>query len=104
MGVVVVEPRQERPPREIDHAGRGSDLVPHLIVAANTRDAITDDRHRFGDGLDLIDGDHGAIQENKIGGHRWAILCLLALIGRWHAAGRVSDLLWRTQRSSDNHR
>ena len=68
VGVVVVEPRQERPPLEIDHAGRGPDLIPHLIVAANARDAIADDRHRLGGGLVIIDGDHRAVQENEIGG------------------------------------
>ena len=76
MGVVVVEPRQERPPLEIDHAGRWPDLIPDLVAAANARDAIADDRHRLGGRLVIIDGDHRAIQENEIGGHQRAILCL----------------------------
>jgi hypothetical protein len=69
VGVVIVEPGEKRPPLEIDHAGRGSDILPDLVAAADARDAIADDRHRFGGGLVIVDGDDRTVQENEISGH-----------------------------------
>ena len=85
VGVVVVEPGEKRPPLEIDHAGRGSsDILPDLVAAADACNAIADDRHRFGGRLVIVDGDHRAVQENEIGGHRRVILCLRVQIsGPW---------------------
>ena len=48
MGVVVVEPGQQRPPLQIDDTGRRSHLVPHLIAASDARDAVPDDGDRLG--------------------------------------------------------
>jgi hypothetical protein len=69
VGVVVVEPRQQRPPRQVDDASLRSHLSPYFVGSSDARDAVAHDGHGLRGRFGIVDGDNRSVQKNEIGGH-----------------------------------
>jgi hypothetical protein len=68
VGVVVVEPRKQRPPLQIDDAGPWPHVIPQLVAGADAGNAVPDDRRRFGGQPGVIDGDSVPFRKTRSAG------------------------------------